>query len=292
MPYPKQLTRIFYGLIAANLIVTIGALAQQKTGTRDDVLTSLVQTENISPAPFQVGEKFTYKVKIRRLPAGKRTDLVVKKTQLNGKNVYHIRSEAKTHSIFRLYHFRNQQETFLQRSTPLTDMEKESTSSTQKCSRLPGLSPVRFQNRIEDRKYRATVTANFGIDDAIEYQKTSRLNPKSPQKRETKVLSMPNGTQDELSMLYFLRSKKLAIGKTYFFPLLAQGKIVKVNITVQRRESLKTKVLGTVKTLVLHASNGSQLWLTDDTRRIPVKIEAQSKIGKMVANLEKVEFAK
>lgn len=284
-------------IIAGSLLGSFGAVARrgqiapsQAVSQRESVAESLVASENTDSPPFQVGEKLTYGIKLRGLPAGKRIDHVVQKTTLNGQSVYHIRSEAKTKSIFRLYHFRNQQETYLGRGGQISESLLRGVESN------AGLSPVRFRNQLEDRKYRATVIANFqqtptAAAGEIAYEKISRRNAKSPQRRDKKTLTMPTGTQDELSMIYFLRSKCLTLGKTYFFPLLAQGKVQKVTLTVERRGIVKNKALGTVRTLVLRASNGSRLWLTDDSRRIPVQIEATSKIGTMKANLEKIEFS-
>ncbi len=268
--------------------------ASEAVPLRESVAESLVAVENTDSSPFQVGEKLTYKVKLRRLPAGKRVDNVVQKTTVNGQRVYHIRSEARTKSIFRLYHFRNEQETYILRRGQVSESLLRVGASD------VGFSPVRFRNQLEDRKYRATVIANFlqtpgaqlsGPAGEIAYEKISRKDPESPQRREKKTLAMPTGTQDELSMLYFLRGKCLTLGKTYFFPLLAKGKVQKVTLTVERRDIVKNKALGPVRTLVLRTSNGSRLWLTDDSRRIPVQIEATSKIGTMKATLEKVEFS-
>ena len=274
------------------LTISLSVCARGEQIASDTDGENLVAAENTDTAPFQVGEKLTYGVKLRGLPAGERIDNVVQKTTVNGQNVYHIRSEARTKSIFRLYHFRNQQETYIGRGGHVSESLLRGVESD------AGLAPVRFRNQVEDRKYRATVIANFlQASDAqqtqgtgeIEYEKISRSNPKSPQRRDKKTLTMPNGTQDELSMLYFLRSKCLTLGKTYFFPLLAEGKVQKVTLTVERRDIVKNKALGMVRTLVLRASNGSRLWLTDDTRRIPVRIEAESKIGTMKAELKKIE---
>ncbi len=231
--------------------------------------TSLVESEDLTPQPLQIGEKLTYDISWKKLPAGRRTDWIAKGETLNGESVYHILSEMKTRALFRFYSFRNQQETYLNPST---------------------LSPVHFRNQVQDRKYRATVTIDFREGEA-EYKKTSQRNPKSPQKHETKMLTMPVGTQDELSTLYFLRSKQLALGKTYFFPLLVKGKVQKVTLTVERREFVKNKALGTVRTLVLRTSKGDRFWLTDDKRRLPVKMEAESKLGSLKAALTDVEFA-
>ena len=293
-------------IVFGALMVSLGAVARrgqipsrpasepaQTVPHREGVAESLVAAENMDSLPYQVGEKLTYGIKVRGLPAGKRTDHVVQKTAVNGQSVYHIRSDAKTKSIFRLYHFRNRQETYIGRGRDVSESLLQGALSD------AGLSPVRFRNRVEDRKYRATVVANFlPASDAarpqgtgeIVYEKISRRNPKSPQRQTKKTLTMPDGTQDELSMLYFLRSKCLTLGKTYFFPLLAEGKVQKVTLTVERRDIVKNKALGRVRTLVLRASNGSRLWLTDDTRRIPVRIEAESKIGTMKAELEKIEI--
>ena len=203
------------------------------------------------------------------MPAGKRTDWIIKEEIMNGKDVYRIQSEMKTRALFRLYKFRSQQETYLNPTT---------------------LSPVRFQNYVQDRKYRATVKIDFRESEAG-YEKVSRPKPKAPQKREAKVLEIPPGTQDELSIIYFLRSKQLALGETYFFPLLVKGKVLKATLTVERREFVKNKKLGNVRTLVLRTSEGGRFWITDDERRLPVKIETESKMGAIKATLTGVEVA-
>ena len=254
MRYIKHL--IFLGLLIGSIAV-------------NGATTSLVESEDISPQPLRIGEKLTYDISWRKLPAGRRTDWIAKGETLNGESVYHIRSEMKTRALFKFYNFRNQQETYLNPST---------------------LSPVYFRNQVQDRKYRATVAIDFREGEA-EYKKISQRNPKSAQKHETKILTMPVGTQDELSTIYFLRSKQLALGETYFFPLLVKGKVQKVTLIVERRELVKNKVLGTVRTLVLRTSKGDRFWLTDDERRLPVKMEAKNKIGSFKAALTDVEFA-
>ncbi|RKU22174.1 hypothetical protein C6503_04195 [Candidatus Poribacteria bacterium] len=228
---------------------------------------SLVDAENIVPNPLRVGEKLTYDIRWKKIPAGKRTDWIVKGAVVNGENVYRIQSEMKTRALFRLYKFRSRQETHLHPTT---------------------LSPIRFENYVQDRKFQVAVKIDFHEGKA-DYERVSRPNPKAPQKRETKVLEIPPGTQDELSIIYFLRSKQLELGETYFFPLLAKGKVHKATLAVERTEFVKNKVLGTVKTLVLRSSEGNRFWITDDERRLPVKLEFESKRGTVVSILTEVE---
>ena len=255
MQYAKHLIFIF---------LLIGTLAVNSASR------SLVESPNISPNPLRVGEKLTYDISWKKIPAAQRTDWIVKEESMDGQAVYRIQSEMKTRALFRVYRFQRQEETYL---NPIT------------------LSPVRFRNQLQDQKYRATVTVDFR-EKTAEYEKISRPKPKSSEKREAKVIEIPIGTQDELSTLYFLRSKQFELGKTYFFPIIAKGKVQKVTLTVERREIVKSKALGIVKTLVLQTSAGERFWLTDDERRLPVK--AESKIGQLTVKvtLTDIEFTK
>lgn len=234
---------------------------------------SLANVENVAAQPLIVGEKITYNIKVSWIPvtAGKRVDHIEKKIPLDRKSAYHITSEAKTSSVAaRIYRFQNRQSTFL------------NTKS---------FYPISFRNQLQDKKYTAKVEINFK-DGKADYEKISQKKPTEPEKRDKKELVVPEGTQDELSMIYFLRTKKLEPGKTYFFPLIIKSKVVKATISVEHGEVLKVKGLGRVKTLVVTTSHGYRLWLTDNRRHIPVRIEAEVKMGKMKANLEKIEFVK
>ena len=255
MQYAKHLIFIF---------LLIGTLAVNSASR------SLVESPNIFPNPLRVGEKLTYDISWKKIPAAQRTDWIVKEESMDGQAVYRIQSKMKTRALFRVYRFQRQEETYL---NPIT------------------LSPVRFRNQLQDQKYRATVTVDFR-EETAEYEKISRPKPKSSEKREAKVIEIPIGTQDELSTLYFLRSKQFELGKTYFFPIIAKGKVQKVTLTVERREIVKSKALGIVKTLVLQTSTGERFWLTDDERRLPVK--AESKIGQLTVKvtLADIEFTK
>lgn len=226
----------------------------------------LVDVENVAAHPLRVGEKLTYSIKLGWIPAGNRIDHIQKKTRFDGKTVFQITSEAKTGGVAKVYPFRNRQSTYLN---------------------VDGLHPVRFRNQLQDKKYSAIVEVHFREKEA-EYKKISQLNPKAPKKNEKKVLEIPFGTQDELSMLYFLRCKKLVPGNTYFFPLISKGKVMKVRLKVERGKVEKIKGLGVVRTLIVQTSEGSRLWLTDDARHIPFRIEAEMKLGKVRANLKKI----
>jgi hypothetical protein len=222
---------------------------------------SLLEAANLEPLPIRVGEILTYSVKIAGIPAGKQITQVVQATTLNGHRVYHLTSESQTDSVFaKLYHFRDWKESYV-----TTDQ----------------LYPVRHVKDLEDRKYRAHVEVNFDVDNgSAQYSKN----------QNRKVIAAPSGIQDELSMVYFVRFKQLRVGQTYTFPVLVKDKPQNVTLSIDRREIMKTSALGRVETLVLHTSHGYLMWLTNDSRRLPVRIEAETPFGKLSGVLEKVDF--
>ena len=223
---------------------------------------SLLDIKNLDQDPIQIGEILTYSVKIKGLPAGTQITKVVEKTTLADRPVYRFRSERQTGSLLgKLYHFHDQTESYA-----TTDQ----------------LYPLKYARNLEDQKYRARVEIDFDHDEGTaQYTKNS----------DNKALDIPIGTQDDLSMLYFLRSKELQVGHTYAFPVIVKDKCEHVTLEVRRREMIKTEALGRVETLVLRTSHGYLMWLTNDERRIPVRIEAKTpRIGKLVGVLEKVDF--
>ena len=223
---------------------------------------SLLDTKNLDQDPIRVGEVLTYSVKIKGLPAGTQVTKVVEKTTLADRPVYRFRSERQTGSLLgKLYHFHDRTESYV-----TTDQ----------------LYPLRYIRNLEDQKYRARVEIDFDHSGGTA-QYTKNLS--------NKVLDIPIGIQDDLSMVYFLRSKQLQVGQTYRFPVLVKDKCEHVTLEIRRREMIKTKALGRVETLVLRTSHGYLMWLTNDKRRIPVKIEAETpRVGKLVGVLEKVDF--
>ena len=108
-----------------------------------------------------------------------------------------------------------------------------------------------------------------------------------------KNLSLPAFTQDALSALYVLRSIPMKPGEKFNMPVTDAGDIYKVQMQVGTVEPVKTG-LGTVNGLKIvpvvtmtkgTPPRGLALWLSDDARRLPLKIEAQLPVGKFTVTL-------
>ncbi len=223
---------------------------------------SLLDAKDLEPFPIKVGEILTYTVKIAGISAGKQVTEVVQQTTIDGNDVYRLTSESRTNSVFsKFYNFQDLKESYI-----TTDQ----------------LYPVRFTKNLEEPSYQANVKVNFFCEDGIaEYSKNEAC----------KKIKVPMGTQDELSMVYFVRSKDLKVSRTYTFPVLIKDAVQDVVLTPYRREVVKTEALGRVETIALRTSHGYLIWLTNDERRFPVRIEAETRVGKLVGTLKTVDFA-
>ena len=101
-------------------------------------------------------------------------------------------------------------------------------------------------------------------------------------------------TLDPLAGFYHVRTLKLEVGKSVYVDVFDSKKLWNVEVQVLRRERVKTK-LGEFETLVIKPLLKSEgifnrkgdvyIWLTDDNRRIPVKLESKIAVGSITATL-------
>ena len=104
-------------------------------------------------------------------------------------------------------------------------------------------------------------------------------------------------TYDISSGIYIMRHLPLEVGKEFVLNISEAGLIYQVPVRVTAREMQKT-VIGRVQCYRLEPevfgpgrmieSEGSlKIWISDDKRRIPVRGEINSRIGKVEVKLKK-----
>jgi hypothetical protein len=113
-------------------------------------------------------------------------------------------------------------------------------------------------------------------------------------------IEVPPMVQDSLSSLYVLRTLPLQVGHTAHLHTFANGRIYDVEIQVLRREQV-VAYWGAVDTLVvrpllrfqeiLRQTGEVLIWLTDDARRLPVRMKTAIKVGSIEATLIEVKGA-
>jgi len=115
-------------------------------------------------------------------------------------------------------------------------------------------------------------------------------------------IDIPACVHDVLGALYLLRTLNVQLGQNTQVPVSDGKRSVMARVEAQQREDVKTPA-GTYKTIryeaflfndVLYRRYGHlYIWLTDDSRRLPVQIRVrlQFAIGTITLQLEKEEKA-
>jgi hypothetical protein len=111
---------------------------------------------------------------------------------------------------------------------------------------------------------------------------------------EKKSFDIEKDTLDTLSSFYHLRSMPLEVGKSVFVTVFDGKRLWNTEIRVLRREKIKTD-LGRFDTIVVQPLMKAEgifdkrgdmfIWLTDDARRLPVKMKTKVPVGSVTATL-------
>jgi hypothetical protein len=114
------------------------------------------------------------------------------------------------------------------------------------------------------------------------------------------TLDFSEPIQDVLTVIYFLRTQRLEVGKSFDIPLTDSGRVFRMSVAVVERKRIGT-VLGRVNAFrvepaMFGASNLSRsrgqlsIWITDDSRHLPVKAQLKVDIGTFDIKLKRLSF--
>lgn len=108
-------------------------------------------------------------------------------------------------------------------------------------------------------------------------------------------------TLDQMSLVYALRRLPLPIGTTISIPTTNGKRLVQTEVKVQMKKKLSVAA-GKFDALLLHADTkdlqgvfrkskgaGIDLWVTDDYRRIPIKMKSKVRVGSFTVELVRIE---
>lgn len=114
--------------------------------------------------------------------------------------------------------------------------------------------------------------------------------------RKTKQVRVPTPVMDPISVIYYLRTADLSVGRTHDLTLISDGKVYTVQARVLRRERISTPA-GIFNTVVVEPVMDSLgeprderlwVWYSDDERRLPVRIRSEVAVGSITATLRAV----
>ena len=216
--------------------------------------------------PFKAGETLQYDVSWSQfLTAGTATLKVQDKRSSSGSTAYYIYAEGRpTPLVSRLYSIYYKADTLLDVYTL-----------------LPQRAAVYSD---ENGKRRTKVTRFDHARRRADYDvQTSTL--------VSKPLTLPQGTLDLLSVLFVIRAAPLLEGGRITAPVTDSGELYTVRAAVGAKAAVRTPA-GTFSawpiTLLITDSDGSQvdnsivIWISDDARRLPVRVEAGLPVGEFV----------
>lgn len=111
---------------------------------------------------------------------------------------------------------------------------------------------------------------------------------------EKKTFTIGENTLDPLSSFYYIRTMKYEVGKSVYVDIFDSKKLWIVEVQALRKEKIKTE-LGEFDTVVIKPLMKSEgifnrkgdmyIWLTDDLKRIPVKMQTKVAVGSVTATL-------
>lgn len=214
---------------------------------------------------FDVPERLEYDLKWTGLKAGTAV-LEIKKEGSNVIKIISTATSADWVSVF--YH---------------VDDRIESIGATSSNS----IMPHHYRIKLKEGKHRRDKEVIFD-------QKAGKVTYIDYLSGEKQEFNISGKIFDPLSGFFYLRGMHLEIGKSVYLPVFDSKKILDVEIQVLRKEKIKSS-LGTIDTIVIKPIMKSEgiflktgdifIWLTDDEKKIPVRLKSKVKVGSVTAEL-------
>jgi hypothetical protein len=108
--------------------------------------------------------------------------------------------------------------------------------------------------------------------------------------------------RDVISGFYHLRTLSLEVGKVVSIDIFDSNKFYTAEVSVLGKEKIGISALGEIDTIKVKPELKSEglfqrkgdilIWLSDDDRRIPVRVETKVPVGKVVAELKEITTEK
>ena len=220
----------------------------------------------IAQTPFKIGESLQYHAEFNRVRVGEAELKVSAIEEINTIKSYHIIYVAKTKGLAdRLFKIRDQIDIWI---------DKE------------GFFTHRLIKNINQGNYKNQIDVKFN------YKKSIATT-------STKEVAIDFKARDSFSLFYYLRTIPLKENEIMSFSSFEGKRIVDYKLQITGNEIIRTE-LGNFSCKVirpyqegknLFKNQGDiQIWISDDQKRLPVKIQIKMKFGSMTLLLKKVSY--
>lgn len=228
----------------------------------------------IKPAAktYRVGEKFTYRIRWFGVPVGDAIMSIPEITEIGARKVYHLKAEVESSKWFSMiFKLKDRLDSYV-------DVE--------------GLYPLKFERYQKEGGYKAEEVMEYDhINKAATYK--SLLN------KSIKTMAIPQGVQDMLSCVYWVRLQEVKPGVSLFVDVNADEKNWKLEVKVLGSERIEMLKLGVYDAFLVEPraqfkgaifKKGKMwVWVSADERRIPLLLKAETPFGPIVTYLHEME---
>ena len=149
------------------------------------------------------------------------------------------------------------------------------------------VQPLQYRLKIREGRHRRDKEIIFDCDN-------SKATYIDRLKNERKDFQIAPPVLDALSGFYYIRSLKLAPGQSVYVTIFDSKKVWNIEVQVLKKEKIILPI-GTINTVVVKPLMKSEgifsrkgeifIWLTDDEKHIPVKMQTKVAIGSITATL-------
>ncbi len=214
---------------------------------------------------FATGEHLVFQIQYGFYQAGTATMSIEDEEYINGGLCYRIVTTANSNSfISKFYKVRDKVASYL-------DTE--------------GLFSRRFEKHLREGDHNSDRIVDFYHERRIALSTTKKYA----------VTEIQPYVNDVLSALYYVRTGDLVVGKEVIFDVYADGKIYPMRVIVQGRETVTVpagkfsciKIEPVIRGEGIFQQKGKlTVWLTDDEKKIPVKMTSKIAIGSIGSELK------
>ena len=228
------------------------------------IFLAMLLINGLSSSPEFIGEVLHYSAGFRFFPAGHAT-LYMESDTLEDEMVYLLTSTVTTNS-------------FLSNFYKVRDVIKSWLEPD-------NLSLIKTVQTIREGRYHRDYETSI-LGDSLALIKNNH------------TIKLPGKVYDPVAYIYFLRMQNLLKGNRYSFLSYGKTRIKEVFVDVTGKETIRVPA-GTFKCFKIEPVSGDgkpllknnglmQVWLSDDSLHLPVKIEQNTNIGTMVMKLKSI----
>ena len=228
--------------------------------------------------PFRVGERVKLQISYFGVVAGFLTLEVLPFVEVNGRKSYHFVTSIQSNESFEwIYAVDDRAETFV-------DYED--------------LRPHTFNLDVKESKQLLQAKSYFDWDKMSSYYWEKRYTKAKGEEEREMEWQVEPFAQNVFSAAFYMRVFQYEPGKELAFRVANKKSNLVFRGKILRRETIDTKV-GKIRTIVIKPEfeigglfqpvGDIYFWLTDDDRKLVVKIESKIRIGKLVGEVVELQ---